>query len=189
MIVSNATPLINFAAIQRLDILERLFEHLVLPKAVEHELFEKGILYPSAAKLKQVTFLEIREVQNVTLYESLNTELNEGEAEAIALALELKATLLLIDEVEGRLELPDHTTFHSQAQSDVLFKRKNAGSFLRSNHFWMPCKLRLAFGSIQPFTPLSLSKTMNRSSDRMRKPNRSPNSSSPFSRARLTGRL
>lgn len=102
MIVSNATPLINFGAIRRLDILERLFHQLIIPLAVKQELFEKGILYPSTATLEAATFLETRVVQNVNQCESLKVDLNEGEAEAIALALELNAALLLIDEVEGR---------------------------------------------------------------------------------------
>ena len=46
MIVSNSTPLINFAAIGRLDILEALFTKLTIPPAVEHELLERGA-YPA----------------------------------------------------------------------------------------------------------------------------------------------
>ena len=42
MIVSNSTPLINFAAIGRLDILEAPFTKLTIPPAVEHELLERG---------------------------------------------------------------------------------------------------------------------------------------------------
>ena len=42
MIVANSTPLINFAAIGRLDILEALFATVTIPPAVEHELFERG---------------------------------------------------------------------------------------------------------------------------------------------------
>ena len=47
VIISNSTPLINFAAIQRLDILETLFGKIWIPTAVERELLEKGKLYPS----------------------------------------------------------------------------------------------------------------------------------------------
>ena len=44
MIISNSTPLINFAAIRRLDILEALFTNVSIPPAVEHELLERGSL-------------------------------------------------------------------------------------------------------------------------------------------------
>lgn len=102
MIISNTTPLINFAAIRRLDILEQLFRTIVIPKAVEQELLEKGKEYPSTEEIEQATFLETLEVQNVQLCRSLKAELNEGEAEAIVLAVEHKPGLLLIDEIEGR---------------------------------------------------------------------------------------
>ncbi len=41
LIISNTTPLINFAEIGRLDVLEGLFGSLVIPPAVRAELTEK----------------------------------------------------------------------------------------------------------------------------------------------------
>lgn len=62
MIVSNTTPLINFAIIRRLDILQQLFGKLVVPPAVEHELLRKGKQYPSARELSThwSMFIEVR---------------------------------------------------------------------------------------------------------------------------------
>ncbi|GEM_PF-2648923 len=48
MIISNSTPLINFSAIRRLDILHRLFGIHITP-VVENELFIKGKHYPNRA--------------------------------------------------------------------------------------------------------------------------------------------
>ena len=62
MIISNSTPLINFAAIRRLDILEHLFGKLVIPKAVERELLEKGSNYPSALAIQEAAFIDIVEI-------------------------------------------------------------------------------------------------------------------------------
>ncbi len=67
MIISNTTPLINFAAIHRLDILEQLFSSIVIPLAVKKELLEKGKRYPSAEEIERATFLETLEVQDVEL--------------------------------------------------------------------------------------------------------------------------
>ncbi|MEW6095355.1 MAG: DUF3368 domain-containing protein [bacterium] len=102
MIVANSTPLINFATIHRLDIIEQLFGKIVIPKAVEMELVEKGERYPTAKELQDATFIEIMEIQNITLYNLLKLNLDEGEAESITLALEQKAELLLLDELAGR---------------------------------------------------------------------------------------
>lgn len=47
-------------------------------------------------------FLEIRKPTNIALIQTLNQPLDLGEAEAIALAVEIKADRLLIDESLGR---------------------------------------------------------------------------------------
>lgn len=103
MIVSNSTPLINFAAIRRLDIPEALFTNVSIPSAVEHELLERGRLYPSAAEIQGVSFIVKQDIRNVMLRDALTLDLDIGEAEAITLALEHHAELLLLDEIAGRM--------------------------------------------------------------------------------------
>lgn len=103
MIISNSTPLINFSAIHRLDILEQLFGKIYIPSAVEKEVFVKGQHYPSISELRKATFIETLEVKNNLLSAALKRDLDDGEAEAIALALENNGKLLLLDEVTGRM--------------------------------------------------------------------------------------
>ncbi|CAN2041214.1 DUF3368 domain-containing protein [Candidatus Magnetomoraceae bacterium gMMP-15] len=103
MIISNTTPLINFSAIHRLDILQSLFEKIYIPSAVKVELFEKGKYYPSTTELKNVQFIETMSIHNTMHRDALLTELDIGEAEAITLALEKKAEFLLLDEIAGRM--------------------------------------------------------------------------------------
>jgi len=102
MIVSNSTPLINFAAIGRLDILESLFTTLTIPPAVEHELLERGAQYPNVTLIRQAAFIVEQDIHNEMLRAALMIDLDPGEAEAITLALEHKADLLLLDEIAGR---------------------------------------------------------------------------------------
>ncbi len=102
MIVSNSTPLINFAAISRLDILERLFGTVVIPPAVEYEVLKCSSHYPSMTAIRQEKFIEKQGINNTMLRDALILDLDPGEAEAIALALEQKADLLLLDEIAGR---------------------------------------------------------------------------------------
>jgi len=104
VIISNSTPLINFAAIQRLDILETLFGKIWIPTAVERELLEKGKLYPSteALKTRWSTLIETHTIKNVLLRMVLKLNVDDGEAEAITLAVEQNAQWLLLDEERGR---------------------------------------------------------------------------------------
>ena len=102
MIVSNSTPLINFAAIDRLDILEALFTKLIIPPAVEFELLERGAQYPNVTIIRQAAFIKKHDIHNEMLRTALSIDLDPGEAEAIILALEQKADLLLLDELAGR---------------------------------------------------------------------------------------
>ncbi len=102
MIISNTTPLINFSAICRLDILEKLFGKICIPSAVDKELFVKGESYPNISELRKATFIETLEISNVSLCKALKKDLDDGEAEAIALALEKNGKLLLMDEISGR---------------------------------------------------------------------------------------
>ncbi len=99
MIISNTTPLINFAAIDRLDVLQQLFGKITIPHAVQAEFYEKGECYPSTVALKKVDFIPL---QSDLLAHSLMQELDIGEAEAIALAVEKKAETILLDELAGR---------------------------------------------------------------------------------------
>jgi uncharacterized protein len=103
MIVSNSTPLINFAAIGHLDILQSLFTTITIPPAVAHELFERGRRYATMSEIEKAAFIVRQEIENIMLRDALTLDLDAGEAEAITLALEQKADLLLLDEMAGRL--------------------------------------------------------------------------------------
>lgn len=59
------------------------------------------------AAVKLSTWIEVRFAQNQLLVDELRTRINIGEAEAITLADEVKATHLLIDERLGRQAAKD----------------------------------------------------------------------------------
>ncbi len=52
--------------------------------------------------MQTLEWIETRQVANLTLATQIKSDLDNGEAEAIALAIELEADLLLIDEPKGR---------------------------------------------------------------------------------------
>lgn len=102
MIVSDSSPLLNLAAIGRLDLLRALFGHIVIPPAVYAEVVERGAGRPGSSEVRDASWVEVRRLGAPRVAEALLTKLDVGEAEAIALASELGATRLLIDEHRGR---------------------------------------------------------------------------------------
>ena len=102
IVVSNTSPVINLAVIGKLDLLRLLYQKIMMPYAVFHEITVKGAGQPGASDVQAANWIERRQVNDPTLVTALRTELDPGEAEAIALALELNAELLLIDERLGR---------------------------------------------------------------------------------------
>ena len=98
-IVSDTSSLILLARLNRFDLLERLFDKVIIPQRVMQETLVKN------DKLSSFLFDNpLFEIVTCSLSEPLNSLdgiLDYGEAEAIALALELNH-ILLIDEKKGR---------------------------------------------------------------------------------------
>ncbi len=100
-VVCNATPLINFAVINRLDILKAIFGQIVIPQAVFDETTGSG--FPGTQFVLQAIadrWLQVRPV--LAIAPNIPTELDDGEREAIALALKTRAQRILLDEREAR---------------------------------------------------------------------------------------
>jgi uncharacterized protein len=99
--VSNTSPISNLASIGRLDLLKFQFSALWIPAAVADELAVHPD--PAARGAIQTAIHEqwIKTAQTSTLLSILLSSLHKGEAEAIALATDLKADLVIIDEQEG----------------------------------------------------------------------------------------
>jgi uncharacterized protein len=101
IVVSDTSPITNLAAVGQLHLLRQIYGQVIIPEAVFNELTAVGGNHPGAIA-QQSDWVETRAVSNRILVNALQVELDKGEAEAIALALELAADLLLIDEHLGR---------------------------------------------------------------------------------------
>jgi predicted nucleic acid-binding protein len=100
-VICNATPLINFAAINRLDILQAVFGKVLIPQAVYNETTNSN--FPSSQIIVKATHLDWLQVCKVTLAIShIPPELDAGEREVIALAIERSECKVLLDEKEAR---------------------------------------------------------------------------------------
>jgi hypothetical protein len=102
IVVSNTSPLTNLAAIGQFSLLQALFSEIYIPTAVVSELSAGGNNWPGATEVKNATWVHVKSVSNQPLVDALRLDLDWGESEAIALALELKADLVLLDEQTGR---------------------------------------------------------------------------------------
>lgn len=102
LIISNTTPLINFAEIGRMDVLHGLFGALVIPPAVRDELEAKPVLFPQAAQVPSLTTISLIAPADQLLVKGLATRVHRGEAECLALAMEHPGSLLLLDDLAAR---------------------------------------------------------------------------------------
>lgn len=102
IIVSDTSVIINLAIIEQLQLLPRLFTSIIIPEAVFNEIVINGNNLPGAYEIQQATWVNIKQCKDYTLVNSLLDQIDIGEAESIALALELNASTLLIDEKMGR---------------------------------------------------------------------------------------
>jgi predicted nucleic acid-binding protein len=125
-IVSNASPLIHLARIGQLDLLHQLYGELVVPEAVWHEVVVEGAGQPGADEVQTAAWIKQQAVSNSQLVRVLQQELDAGEAEAIALAVEMKAELLLMDERMGR-ETAQHLGLRYVGLIGVLIEAKHKG--------------------------------------------------------------
>jgi len=104
IVISDTSAITNLAAIHNLQLLLQLYSQVMIPEAVYRELADIDPPVPGTLEVQRASWLEVREIVNREVVECLQDEvrLDSGESEAIALALELNADLLLIDERRGR---------------------------------------------------------------------------------------
>ncbi|WP_292796279.1 DUF3368 domain-containing protein [Nostoc sp. NMS7] len=103
IIVSDTSPINNLAAINHLHLLQQLYGTVLIPEAVYRELTDPNFSVAGAIEVQTFIWIQTRPVEDRILVEALSNELDIGEAEAIALALEMKADQVLIDERRGRM--------------------------------------------------------------------------------------
>jgi predicted nucleic acid-binding protein len=100
LIVCDSSPLIALAKCDKLDILDSLFEEVVIPVQVCHEFSVSG--KPESAKIITWAQGKINEPGDAVLLKANTLSLDPGEIAAIALYWEKSADFLLIDERKGR---------------------------------------------------------------------------------------
>jgi len=101
IVVADTSPINYLVLIEHIDILSGLYHRVLIPSAVQRELQHKKT--PRAVRdwmAMSPDWLEVRSIKTA-LPKSLG-DLDAGEAEAIALAEEIHAERIAIDETHGR---------------------------------------------------------------------------------------
>lgn len=126
-IVCNSSPLIHLAKVNQLRLLQPLYGEVCVPRAVLDEIMAPG--KPGVGDLQTLFsegVLKIEPVQNQALVVLLRKELDRGESEAIALAVELQADLIILDETEAR-RIADLFKLPKTGFLGILLKAYRAG--------------------------------------------------------------
>jgi uncharacterized protein len=100
--VADTSPLIFLAKLNRLDLLREGAEEILVPQAVVEEVQQ----YQDEARQKIEDaldlWLKVTPVRDRRVAEVLLAHVDRGEAETIALALEVRAERVIMDDLDGR---------------------------------------------------------------------------------------
>ena len=98
IVISNATPIISLCSVGYEFILKELFNNILIPQAVDIEL---RTLDKPGSRFSHLEWVEVVSVQNEDFVVFLRKDIDKGEAETIALARQMNADVVIIDENVG----------------------------------------------------------------------------------------
>lgn len=100
--VVDTGPLVFLSKLNRLDLLRRCTDEVVIPSAVLQEVKVQPDQATKTIEEAAHSWLQVREVKNRVAVELLLADLDLGEAEVVVLAKELKAERVVLDDMEAR---------------------------------------------------------------------------------------
>lgn len=103
VVISDTSPLRCLAHLGRLPLLEQLFSSVFIPPAVLAEL-RSPLRDDMSQAVLGMGCIRVQAPIDINMVSELQIGLDTGESEAIALASELHADVVLIDEKRGRAE-------------------------------------------------------------------------------------
>ncbi|QFS51768.1 DUF3368 domain-containing protein [Nostoc sphaeroides] len=101
-VVCNTSPITNLAAIAQLDLLRQVYSEIVIPVAVYDELTALPNPVPGTLEVQTLSWIQVQRVVDQAQVVEFRRKVDRGEAEALALALEVSAERVLIDDAAGR---------------------------------------------------------------------------------------
>jgi hypothetical protein len=134
IVVSDTSPILNLALIDRLELLVSLYGEALVPPAVYEELTRTYAAEP-VINTDLCSWLVVAAPKDQARAGELRGTLDPGEAEAIVLAFERRADLLLMDERRGR-QMATGLGLRVTGLIGVLAEAKQAGLINESSPSW-----------------------------------------------------
>lgn len=148
-VVSDTSVLIHIARIDRFSLLYRIYSGIIIPQAVWRETVEEGSERPGAPETRSARdagWIEVAAVESDTsAHRLLHQALDDGEAAALALADQIGADLVLLDESAARRRA-EGLGLRKTGTVGVILRAKQEGLIeevrpeldaLRATSFWI----------------------------------------------------
>jgi predicted nucleic acid-binding protein len=151
--VSNSSTLIHLSAIGYLKLLKKFHGKIIIPPAVWKEVVEQGRSRQGVKEIQKARkdgWLKIMIPENKPLLQLLSSQLDDGEAEAIALAIEQKAAIIFLDESDARkiaeiYGIPKTGVIgiliRAKLQKKISSLKKELDKLQSESNFWIDKKL------------------------------------------------
>ena len=123
-VVSNTTPIISLLIVNKLEVLKKLYSEVIIPNEVflEIEAGKNKDYYVDLTKIEWIKIAKIKNEKSLLFF----LDLDKGEAEAIVLANEIDADLIILDETLGRFHAK-HIGLKVTGTIGILLKAKETG--------------------------------------------------------------
>lgn len=103
IIVSDTSCIGYLIQINLLHLLQILYGEIIIPVSVNDEILQLANKRDILSEFKNADWIKIYSAHNLSNVEDYENILDRGELEAISIAIELNADLLIIDEKLGRI--------------------------------------------------------------------------------------
>ena len=134
VVVADTGPVLNLAYAEHLWLLPALFGTLLIPAGVSEELAGYGV------KVEYHPWLVRRDVPEELWRPMVGSRLQIGEAQSIVLALEVRASWILLDERAGRKEAV-HSGLRPMGTLGVLAMAKREGVIVACRPVLESCRV------------------------------------------------
>ena len=121
-VLANTTPLIALANINKLELLQKLYGTIMVPKAVVDEIVRE----PARHRVSGCPWIKVESIHDQSQKDLFRARLHAGEVEVMILAREQKADLLIIDDNAAK-KTAKFLGFQVTGTLGVLLKAKKEG--------------------------------------------------------------